>query len=149
MREGNITTIITRKVLFDKFWITTNSFERGYEGKWSNCLYLHFIKDDFTKIESPPLVDCDWPHRNGKRFAYDESVLANLDWHGGVTFYEETFNPEYGKTQVKIGCDYQHYMDDDYEMHDNGESILKTDGFLIARQFQDLVTKLSKGAQDE
>ena len=38
-------------------------------------------------------------------------VLSNLHWHGGITWYskEGGFDGE-GKT-IKVGCDYQHYMD--------------------------------------
>lgn len=123
------------------FWFSARSASRG-EGKWSNCLYLHFAKEDFPQIESPPLVDCDWYGRKQKRFEYGKSILNDIDFHGGISFYEETFVVESGRTIVKIGCDYQHYMDDEWERSDCGKELLQIDAKDIMSQFEKIILDL-------
>lgn len=130
--------LIRRKNFFDiKYWITTNSFSFS-NGKWGNCLYLHFAKEDFPNLVYPKLVETDYKWQK-KRFEYEQSDFENLDWHGGCTFYEETINVAIGKTYVKVGCDYSHYMDDYYMYRDCGKEILEVDGERLAKNFYDLV----------
>lgn len=139
--------VITRRKTFEnkKFWISTNSSE-AYAGNWQNCLYLHFAKEDFPLVKSPPLVECDWTVSK-KRFDYYQSVLSELDWHGGITFYEETLHVENGRTYVKAGCDYSHYRDDAYMSGDYGKSILEIDGEEIAREFEKLYARIEKESE--
>jgi hypothetical protein len=134
--------IITRRKRFDgkKFWVTTISQQRS-DGKWANCLYLHFVKSEFPQIASPPLIDCEWRMKK-RRFDYDNSVLNQLDWHGGITFYEETKNLEDDEIYVKVGCDYSHYRDFEYESHDCGDELLADDAILLVEEFEQLVTKI-------
>lgn len=134
---NTIITIITRRKIFEKFYLTTNSIKSDYDGKWSNCLYLHFTKEDFQNIEYPKLIDNNSPFMKNykKRFYYFDTNLNELPFHGGITFYEEFYNPETQKTYVKVGCDYQHLYDDEYRMEDNGEMILNTDGENLANAF--------------
>lgn len=147
MKTREIETVITRRIRFSekKFWLTSNAIKSSYKsdfiGPWSNTLYLHFTKEDFPMIKSPPLIDAFYG--SGKRFNYADSALNELDFHGGITFYEESYLPDADKTFVKVGCDYQHYMDDHYQEEDNGEEILKNDGMLLVSQFEELVKKLS------
>lgn len=45
-------------------------------------------------------------------------IISDLDWHGGITFYEK-HRDEWGKVDgFKLGCDYAHYWDEgrDYGM---------------------------------
>lgn len=135
--------LITRRKDFPekKYYISTVSSQAGPNGRWSNCLYIHFAKEDFPLIQSPPLVSCEWK-TSKQRFNYDSSVLNNLEWHGGITFYEEILVIETGRTIVKVGCDYQHYMDDGWMECDNGKYILESDGEVMAKRFEQLYQEL-------
>jgi hypothetical protein len=118
--------MITRRKNYadKKVWFTSNS--QNIEGEWFNCLYIHFVKEDFPQLKYPVIVeqkspysDNDWTH-----FDYYNCDL-NLDsFHKGITFYEECFYPEKKKTIIKAGCDFQHYMDESYQENDNGKQIL-------------------------
>lgn len=138
-----IREVIERRLHFEneKFWITSSSFKLT-DSIWGNCLYLHFAKEDFPAIQSPPLVDCAWFRKNGKRFDYDESPLNALAFHGGITFYEEDKSIESGRTIVKVGCDYQHLYDDHYQTADHGREILERDGRSLAEEFKEYVRNL-------
>lgn len=102
--------------------------------KYSHTFYLHFYKEDFPYFDYPKLIDTE----SRKMFDYYSSSFGRLDFHGGITFYSEKINVESGKTNITIGCDYQHYMDDHYSWDDNGEQILKSEGKKMCREFLDL-----------
>jgi len=40
------------------------------------------------------------------------SYISDLDWHGGITFYEKHQDGEGKVVGVKLGCDYAHYFDE-------------------------------------
>lgn len=40
------------------------------------------------------------------------SHLSDLDWHGGITFYEKSLDGEGKLIGIKLGCDYAHYFDE-------------------------------------
>ena len=92
---------------------------------WNNCLYLEFVKEKFPDFNYPKLVD-GWIEGT-KRFDYYESSFADVDFHGGITYYSEKYLPDAGFTLVRIGCDYQHLWDDHYRQADNGQKILNED----------------------
>ena len=139
--NNRITEIITRRMNLDGFWITTNSIKSNYDGKWSNCLYLHFPKESFPFLNLPKLIknDSELFTSFKKRFDYLDTELNKLPFHGGITFYEEIYNLETENTYVKVGCDYQHLYDDEYRLNDNGELILKNDGIYLANSFIQLI----------
>lgn len=132
-----MTEVITRRKMFSehKFYITTNSFKSG--DSWHNCLYIHFAKEDFPKLKYPELVknDSPWMTNIKKRFDYSSGDLASLDWHWGITFYEEMYSLEREKTYVKAGCDFQHLYDEEYMRADCGKGILECHGEVIAKEF--------------
>lgn len=125
-----------------KFWLSVKSGEQ-YGGQWMNCLYLHFAKEDFPMLKSPPLVDCDWYGKKGKRFDYGESPLNEIEFHGGITFYEETYLPEAERTIVKVGCDYQHWGDDHYRARDYGRDLIESDALSVMKDFEALIERLT------
>jgi hypothetical protein len=135
--------VINRTKRFDgkKYWLSSSSFKEG--NKWFNCLYLHFAKEEFSFLDYPKIVPCDWGSQK-KRFKYSESDVGKLDWHGGCTFYEESFHVELGKTFVKVGCDFQHLWDDAYMEGDCGLRILETQGKEIAEEFEQLYLRKMK-----
>ena len=40
------------------------------------------------------------------------SYISDLDWHGGIAFYEKHQDGEGKVDMVKLGCDYAHYFDE-------------------------------------
>lgn len=58
------------------------------------------------------------PHRSGfPRIAYGyyAAKFAQVDWHGGVTFYEKSGGIDGAQRYVKIGCDFAHLWDEGRE----------------------------------
>lgn len=47
-------------------------------------------------------------------YDYANGVFSDLDWHGGITFYEKIWDGEGNLAGFKVGCDYQHYFDQKY-----------------------------------
>lgn len=121
---------IARRKDYKNFWMTTNSF---YTDRWHNCLYLHFLKEEFDFLNYPKLELC--PYEKRKFFNYNNCDLAKLDWHGGITFYEEIIDIQREHTIVKAGCDFVHYGDDYFMMQDSGKELLNMRGDLIAKEF--------------
>ena len=111
-------------------WMSSISFQQN--GKWFNCLYLHLIKDKWPLLEYPKIASDE------KSFEYYDGDFKKLDWHGGITFYEETIVLPRNTTVVKAGCDYQHYMDDYYMAADHGDIILMNHGQEIWKQFLEM-----------
>ena len=86
-------------------------------GNWNYYIYIHeasvpkefrkqlFLRGYFTK----------WSPSSRPRWHYDyeKGLLADLDWHGGITFYDIEY-PNGTKVMrcVKAGCDYIHYWDE-------------------------------------
>jgi hypothetical protein len=139
MGELEIKSIAIRRIIFreEKFFISTES-SLSYGGKWANCLYLHFYKEDFPGIKGPDLIE-GW-EENTSRFDYGKCVLSGFYWHCGVTYYSETKDIQSGRTLVKVGCDYQHLYDEMYTYQDSGEMILRGDGLGIAEEFIGLIS---------
>lgn len=136
MFEVNI--YLERKRREGKITLTASSFKwESPSDRWGNCLYLSFIAEEFPQFKRPKLVD-GWA-KGIKRFQYEESDANCLDWHGGCTFYEELIVVETGRTLIKMGCDYSHYLDDDYMARDSGEEILFIDGPKVLKEFLDLI----------
>lgn len=122
-----------------KFWFTSMAAQSDYDGKWSNCLYINFVKEDFPSLSYPALIK-GW--REGQeRFDYNHCDIAEMDWHCGITFYQETYNPEYKKTMVKAGCDFQHLYDDHWREDDHGKQVLERYTPLLTNQFLKLIEK--------
>jgi hypothetical protein len=131
--------IIERSVAFRelKLWVTTKSYKTGYTGSldlcvWGNCLYIHFDKADFPHFKYPKLEKNEF--MGGMRFDYYDSSFVDIDFHSGITFYEEIFLPESGKTIVKIGCE------------DSGEAILIKDMPRAVESFINLHNKLARAS---
>lgn len=43
----------------------------------------------------------------------ETSYISDLDWHGGITFYEKELEGDGKLLGVKLGCDYAHYFDEE------------------------------------
>jgi hypothetical protein len=44
-------------------------------------------------------------------YNYDKSIISELDWHGGCTWYSKENGHDGNKFVIKVGCDYQHLWD--------------------------------------
>jgi phage RecT family recombinase len=73
--------------------------------------------------------------------SYYEADIAKLDWHCGITFYEETSLLNHaGRTIVKAGCDFQHLYDDHYMTEDYGQRIIDRCVPGLKNQFISLIS---------
>ncbi len=88
------------------------------EGVWN--YYLWLPENMFINPEDFALFNCELKITDtlglGKmREDYDYFSTPDLDYHGGITFYEkhQTIDPATGKPMVviKTGCDYNHLWD--------------------------------------
>lgn len=133
-----IPVVLSRKKVCygEKCWFITNSVTYGV--KWHNTLYLMFYKNDFPNIGYPKI------EQKYGLFDYYDTELSKLNFHGGITFYEEMLHIESGKTIVKVGCDYNHLGDDIYTEGDNGEYILLYHTEEILNNFKKLNEEKNK-----
>lgn len=63
------------------------------------------------------------PEEDGKgrlHYAYEQSQLADLPWHGGITFYEVQYGPKGDVRGISAGCDYVHYGDEGHSYSETG-----------------------------
>lgn len=93
------------------FEVRTNEPKRQC---WAHYIYLHegMIPAEKRPAFFAPLRD-DAMRSTGFRFYdYYKSALADLEWHGGITFYDILHADQPGCRTIKAGCDYQHSWDD-------------------------------------
>ena len=96
-----------------------NNFSIGES--FPNC-WSHYIRIDLRKQLEADLAAKFWlvpdyktvspGGREYLSYEYYSSIVEDLDWHGGCTFYEKLGGPDAKQKVIKIGCDYQHYHDD-------------------------------------
>lgn len=99
------------------------NFKLSDRDGWTFYIYLRepqFKPEDFNKFWLEPHYD----DKQRVHYEYSSSVLADLDWHCGITFYEKYCGPDHKIRCVKVGCDYQHYWDDG---HSYSETYLEYD----------------------
>lgn len=78
--------------------------------------YLHLRLNGIPEENDP---DSYWLERkkNGtyRYYAYyKHSVMSDLDWHGGITWYSKERGFDGEERVIKIGCDYSHLWDEGY-----------------------------------
>jgi len=93
---------------------------------------------------------------------YNHHVLVDLDWHGGLTYYNKENGFDGSEKIIKVGCDYNHIWNEEryydlktvkgevketidkflthipdykYWCRGNGKLYSKKDGLIIKRQF--------------
>lgn len=79
---------------------------------WTYYVYIHEdLVQDFDSLWLPPKLS---EIREGRKpwlsYAYEDTWVANLPWHGGVTFYSKHGELP-GYRCVEFGCDYAHLWD--------------------------------------
>jgi len=80
-------------------------------GIWN--FYL-FIREDMVPEANVGDVFLAPIHDSGRwgvRYAYYDSILAEIEWHGNMTFYEKRGGADGSKTVAVGGCDYNHLFD--------------------------------------
>jgi hypothetical protein len=129
-----IREVICRYTYFENEKVNVESksrimdYKSEYMCEWGNTLYLHFKKDDYPFLNYPV---------NGN---YYHSDLAELPFHGGITFYQERTIDNV--VHIKAGCDYQHLYDElDYGIQDNGIRILKESANRLVEHLVELHNK--------
>lgn len=111
-------------------------------GIWCYYLLLNelmFKEEDWKKLKFEPYVTDEM------RFeTYDYYAFPDVDFHGGITFYEVTRHYDrHAKRHVdvvKAGCDYNHLWDNEGGYRDNFDSVLmdaKHSVDELLRQFPD------------
>lgn len=116
----DIYTGIYRGVCFE---ITNYSREPNTEkDKWCHYIRINIdqqLPDEFKeRFWLKPLYDSVISEEKRLHYNYSESIISNLEWHGGCTYYNKESGPDDIDRVVKIGCDYQHYWDEghDYDL---------------------------------
>ena len=75
------------------------------------CYYIYLPKEQIpTEYQRKFFI-------SGDKYYFDCPIISNLDWHGGITYYEKEYTD--GKlVGVEMGCDYAHAFDDNkhYEL---------------------------------
>lgn len=109
-------------------------------GIW--CYYLHlteemFRPEDWARLLMPERVH-DWG------VSHDTDAFPDLDFHGGITFYEVRGGWSKKKKakvgNIKVGCDYAHSWDRDSGYYQNYDDVLKDAQHSVdklLRQFPD------------
>ena len=76
--------------------------------------YICFREDQFSEsFESIWLPVRGWLNSENRcpYYDYTESPLSDLDWHGGISYFQKHINPDTGFRYVEAGCDYGHIWD--------------------------------------
>lgn len=80
------------------------------KGCWNYYVYLHEkTTPDFDKLWLEAYHLPSFP--NILHHDYEKlSICQDINWHGEVTWYEKLGHDK-GHRTVKLGCDYQHFLD--------------------------------------
>jgi len=75
--------------------------------------YLFLREKQFPDIFESIWID-DYKSGIGKYYFYhhNDTLIGNLDWHGGCTYYRKVSGFDHEQRVIKVGCDYQHYFDE-------------------------------------
>ena len=86
-------------------------FHEAPRGAWN--FYLHLVEEqwpDFERFVAPREMDSSIATRGRRMWKYHDCLVADLDWHCGITFYELDGDAPY--RHIKAGCDYEHLWDE-------------------------------------
>lgn len=90
----------------------------GHKINWCHYITLNLnqlpedVREEFWL--APKMAE--WSKKR-KHVTYDYygSVISDLDWHIGCTYYDKISNVDSLERIIKAGCDYQHYWDEGKE----------------------------------
>jgi len=68
-------------------------------------------------------------------YKYQDTLIANLDWHMGCTFYEKVSGFDKQTRIIKVGCDYGHLYDEgrNYTLSDIERDVIDCINSLVER----------------
>jgi len=122
----NITFSIDR---FEPFICTGNDYS------WTHYIYINLdnqIKD--KKIADKLWLNPKYDDKNRVSYNYYyDSIINNIVFHGGCTWYSKESSVDDKYRVIKIGCDYQHSWDDNknYCLEYIKEQVMETiDSFI-------------------
>lgn len=90
------------------------SFNDG-AGQWRYYLILRpeQLGESFDSVWLDGVINSMPSGRKYVDHRYNESILSDLSWHGGISFYEKYQNPDMPEQRyVRVGCDYGHIWDE-------------------------------------
>jgi len=94
-----------------------NNFFLSYQGDcWTHYIFINIDK----MIPDKDLVEKFWldgkVDKKGRvNYDYYDSIISELKFHGGCTWYSKVSGFDGANRVIKIGCDYQHL----YDMEEN------------------------------
>ena len=110
----NIAHKFTGKYKGINFEISHHGIGEEYrpEGTW--CYYLIIDENQFTEEYLDDFILKPDTDNKYCRLSYNyyDTKIADLDWHGGITFYSKLGGLDGGSLSIKIGCDYAHLYDE-------------------------------------
>jgi len=73
--------------------------------------------------------------RNHIAYEYNETIIGNLDWHCGCTYYEKISGFDGADRAIKVGCDYSHLYDENksYDVSDIERDVIDCVDSLLDR----------------
>lgn len=92
------------------------NFKIGDKDAWTFYLWIPLkqLPDELQqRFWLPAIRDDQFPDRVFYDY-HKESLIRDIEWHGGCTWYSKESSIDDAPRMVKIGCDYQHFWDDEY-----------------------------------
>lgn len=79
------------------------------------CYYIYIPgkmigKENYRRVFIDRSKKDEYGHRWYREY---QSIIGDLDWHGGCTFYDITENRDGSDKVLKAGCDYDHLWDEE------------------------------------
>ena len=87
---------------------------RGLEDCWTYYLFLTVERIPDVELASQIWLDPKYDDEDRISYDYWDCWLSRLPWHGGVTYYDKISSADMRRRVIKIGCDYQHYGDEQF-----------------------------------
>ena len=91
-------------------WPDEVKAQSDFFNKENWCGYIYLDSRNHPEINE---IEVDYSSKYTDRVTY----FDRFDFHGGVTFSEVTKHRE--TLRIKIGCDYQHYWDEQFKYDQN------------------------------
>lgn len=128
-----------------------NNFHIGTMPSWTHYIILH-IDDQLSEKSrekfwlTPRYTSFSEGGVEHLSYDYWDSIIADIEFHGGCTWYSKESSVDAKRRSVKIGCDYQHIWDEgmqydlDYvynEVKKTIDSLIELVGPIKIRSFGD------------
>lgn len=113
-----------------------SSFDTAEESDFNWCHYIHLKIDkqiENEEIREKFWLDPKYDNRGRCSYHYYNSIINDIEFHGGCTWYSKESSVDEKYRSIKIGCDYQHLFDRGIEYSLNyikGEIEKTIDSFL-------------------